>query len=142
MGFFNKLFSVKPKGFIPTERVDEIDKMTDTCYRIMARFLSHPSEENRQMGLNANRELVEAALLTKLPNDLSERTIYLEEIVANMRLVRLSVTDRALLGSIGNLLIDSGIRKGRPIDQVIPNNEVLALKGKFIQYLQYSKGRF
>ena len=135
------LFSRKQKGFIPPERVNEIDEMISPCAISMDRFLSHRSEENRQMALKAHRELVEIALDRKLPDDLSERTIYLEEVVANMRLVRLSSTDRVLLTSIGNLLIDSGLRKGRSIEQQIPNDEALAMKGKAIQYFRYSKGR-
>ena len=52
------LFSRKQKGFIPPERVNEIDEMMPLCAITMDRFLSHRSEENRQLALEAHRELV------------------------------------------------------------------------------------
>ncbi|MCH7793202.1 MAG: hypothetical protein IID31_13100 [Planctomycetes bacterium] len=99
------------------------------------------SEEKRQAVLVAYRDIVEVALGRKLSDDLVERTIELEEVVANMRLVRLCLKDRVVLGSIGGLLIDSGIRKGRSIDERIPDDEVLAMKGKALQYLRHTRGR-
>ena len=134
------LFSSKPRGFFPADRHDEIDERMILWQPTINAFQGG-SEEKRRAGLVAYRDIVEVALGRTLSDDLIERTIELEEVVANMRLVRLCLTDRVVLGGIGNLLIDSGIRKGRSIDERIPDDEMLAMKGKATQYLRYTRGR-
>jgi len=99
------------------------------------------NEINRQIILDAHRSVVETALDESIPDDLNERTLYLEEIVAQMRLFRLTIIDRVVLSSIGNLLIDSGIRKGRSLYDPIPPEEVERLRGKAVLYARYSHGR-
>lgn len=59
-----------------------------------------------------------------------------------MKLVKLTMLDRMLLTSIGNLLIDSAIRKGRPLAELIPPRELEQMRGKAIQYKRYCHGKF
>lgn len=133
----------KPKGFFPPDQRQDIEDAMEICDDAIAQ-ISLPlfqSEHDRQLGLAAYKAFVEVALGESLPDDLAERTTYLEKIVRDMRNVRLTLTDRSVLSSIGNLLIDSGIRKGRGIDQRIPQDEVMALKKTLLRYLRYTNGK-
>jgi hypothetical protein len=136
------MWFLKPKGFFPPERHLKIEEASDFCMAIVSRIpVPFESEEHRQIGLSAFGDLVETALEESLPDNLNERTVFLEGVVGRMQKVRLSYVDRLVLMAIGNLLIDSGIRKGRRIDERIPQEEVLSLKGKAIQYTRYTVGK-
>jgi hypothetical protein len=89
----------------------------------------------------AHRRVVETALGRGIPEDLEDRTRDLEGVIVQMRLVRLTPVDRAVLSSIGNLLVDSAIRKGRPITERIPPAEVVALRDRALRYMKYAHGK-
>jgi hypothetical protein len=132
----------KPKGFFPPERYSEIEKASDSCMAFVSSIpMPFVSENDRKTGLSAFRRFVEIALGEILPDDWAERTVFLEEVVDKMHKVRLASVDREVLMAIGNLLIDSGIRKGRGLDEKIPKEEVIAQKEKYLRYLRYTVGK-
>lgn len=149
MGFF----SSKPKGWIPSSRISavqsEISRAANRSSMLhgtqIGGTLGLPpiplDEDGRQVMLMAYASVVEAAVDDCLPEDLNMRTERLLAIVEDMRKYRLTLLDRNVLTSIGNLLIDSDVRKGRSIDDQIPRDELDRMRGRIAEYQRWCGGR-
>ena len=98
------------------------------------------SEESRQRTLQKMEEIVTAALGQRLPRSMSDRQDFLERIAAEICRSAMTTLDRCVLSSVGNLLIDCGIRKGRPITQAIPQEELQQLGPLLARYQRYASG--